>query len=129
MNMQSSYYGAGDPNEELAYNAEMGGGNVGHQVKVQRLLNQVRQYQRAKAQQKGTTAQNEMDREEEEKMNKRKIGPFSFDIDDEIDTEILTSEEVYKDLRELEDILAKQEESDVKATIFTRSKKKKSSRF
>lgn len=70
-----------------------------------------------------------MDREEEEKMNKRKIGPFSFDIDDEIDTEILTSEEVYKDLRELEDILAKQEESDVKATIFTRSKKKKSSRF
>ena len=42
---------------------------------------------------------------EEEKLNKWKIGPFSFDIDDEIDTEILTSEEVYNDLKELNDIL------------------------
>lgn len=40
-------------------------------------------------------------------MASRRIGPFSFDIDDEIDTEILTSEEVYKDLKELEDILDK----------------------
>jgi hypothetical protein len=37
----------------------------------------------------------------------RKIGPFSFDIDDEIDTEVLTSDEVYRDLKELEGILAK----------------------
>jgi len=35
----------------------------------------------------------------------RGIGPFSFDIDDEIDTEILTNEQVYDDLKELEDIL------------------------
>ena len=40
----------------------------------------------------------------------RKIGPFSFNIDDEIDTEVLNSEEVYKDLKELEQYLDKGEE-------------------
>jgi uncharacterized radical SAM superfamily protein len=35
----------------------------------------------------------------------RKIGPFSFDIDDDIDTEVLNNEQVYDDLKELEDIL------------------------
>jgi hypothetical protein len=43
--------------------------------------------------------------------NSRRIGPFSFDIDDEIDTEILTSEEVYKDLKELEHILDNRDNS------------------
>lgn len=46
--------------------------------------------------------------EENQKYQSRKIGPFSFDIDDEIDTEVLTSEEVYKDLKELEVILDKE---------------------
>jgi len=32
-----------------------------------------------------------MDPEEIAKMNARKIGPFSFDIDDDIDTEVLTN--------------------------------------
>lgn len=41
----------------------------------------------------------------------RRIGPFSFDIDDDIDTEILTSEEVYKDLKDLDEILDKGEDS------------------
>ena len=36
--------------------------------------------------------------EEQKAYDKWKIGPFSFDIDDEIDTEILTNDEVYKDL-------------------------------
>lgn len=40
-------------------------------------------------------------------MQSRKIGPFSFDIDDFLNTEVLTSEEVYKDLKELDDILDK----------------------
>lgn len=49
--------------------------------------------------------------------NNRKIGPFSFDIDDEIDTEILTSDEVYKDLKELESILDKDQD---KITVTSR---------
>jgi hypothetical protein len=43
--------------------------------------------------------------EEEARLAARKIGPFSFDIDDDIDTEILTNEQVYDDLKELQDIL------------------------
>lgn len=38
-------------------------------------------------------------------MNARRIGPFSFDIDDDIDTEVLNNEQVYDDLKELDDIL------------------------
>ena len=53
----------------------------------------------------GSDAEHEED-ELYEKYQSRKIGPFSFDIDDEIDTEVLTSDEVYKDLKELEGILA-----------------------
>mmetsp|Transcript_7833 Transcript_7833/g.12138 ORF Transcript_7833/g.12138 Transcript_7833/m.12138 type:complete len:96 (-) Transcript_7833:28-315(-) len=45
-----------------------------------------------------------MDKDEEEKEAKRRIGPFFFDIDDEIDTEILTNDQVYDDLKEIEDI-------------------------
>jgi len=47
---------------------------------------------------------------EREAMVNRRIGPFSFDIDDEIDTEILPSQEVYDDLKELEKILDKGED-------------------
>jgi len=49
----------------------------------------------------------QLEEEEAEEMraNARKIGPFSFDIDDDIDTEVLTNEQVYDDLKELEDIL------------------------
>lgn len=42
-----------------------------------------------------------------EQYKNRKIGPFSFDIDDEIDTEVLTNDEIFKDLKELEGILQK----------------------
>ena len=52
-----------------------------------------------------------------QQVNSRKIGPFSFDIDDEIDTEILTSDEVYKDLKELESILDKDQD---KITVTSR---------
>lgn len=56
---------------------------------------------------------------------KERIGPFSFDIDDEIDTEILTSEEVYKDLKELEKILDKDKDKiNITSKSFGRSKKK-----
>lgn len=41
----------------------------------------------------------------------RKIGPFAFGIDNDINTEILTSEMVYQDLIELDDILGKSHES------------------
>ena len=46
-----------------------------------------------------------LDEEEQAKMAARKIGPFSFDIDDDIDAEVLTNEQVYDDLKEIEDIL------------------------
>ena len=45
------------------------------------------------------------DDENDEFQNQRKIKPFSFDIDDDIDTEVLTNEQVYDDLKELDDIL------------------------
>ena len=45
--------------------------------------------------------QNERDKQE------RNIGPFAFDYDDDIESEVLTSEQVYRDLKELDDILGK----------------------
>lgn len=45
------------------------------------------------------------DEEEEEREQARKIAPFSFDIDDDIDTEVLTNEQVHDDLKEILDIL------------------------
>jgi hypothetical protein len=60
------------------------------------------------------------------KYQSRKIGPFSFDIDDEIDTEVLTSEEVYKDLKELEGILDKESDKiNLSSKMLGRSKKNK----
>jgi len=48
----------------------------------------------------------------------RRIGPFSFEVDDEIDTDVLTSEEVYKDLQKLEELLDKGQD---KVTFSSRS--------
>lgn len=39
----------------------------------------------------------------------RNIGPFAFDFDDDIESEVLTSEQVYRDLKDLDDILGKNE--------------------
>ena len=39
------------------------------------------------------------------------IGAFSFDYDDDIESEVLTSEQVYRDLKELDDILGKNDSS------------------
>jgi len=54
---------------------------------------------------KYTTDPDQENDDEEARLAARKIGPFSFDIDDDIDTEILTNEQVYDDLKELQDIL------------------------
>lgn len=45
------------------------------------------------------------DEEEDERDQAQKIKPFSFDIDDDIDTEVLTNEQVHDDLKEILDIL------------------------
>ncbi len=37
----------------------------------------------------------------------KQIGPFSFDYDDDCESDVLYSEQVYKDLKELDDILGK----------------------
>ena len=39
------------------------------------------------------------------KAEERKIGPFCFDVDNDIDTEVLVNEQVQEDLNELKDIL------------------------
>jgi len=46
-----------------------------------------------------------LEEEEEARQKARKIGPFAFLIDDDIDTEVLTNQQVFDDLKELEDIL------------------------
>ena len=67
---------------------------------------------------------------QEQQYASRKIGPFSFDIDDEIDTEVLTSDEVYKDLKELENILDKdQDKITITQKTLGRAKKKSAKRM
>jgi CRISPR/Cas system CMR-associated protein Cmr3 (group 5 of RAMP superfamily) len=41
----------------------------------------------------------------EREKQARMIGPFIFDNDEDIDCEVLTSEQVYDDLMELDEIL------------------------
>jgi hypothetical protein len=50
--------------------------------------------------------QAELMQHEKDKQD-RNIGPFAFDYDDDIESEVLTSEQVYRDLKELDDILGK----------------------
>lgn len=44
----------------------------------------------------------------------RRIGPFAFDNDEDIDCEVLTSDQVYADLMELDDIMGKTSGTDAK---------------
>lgn len=53
----------------------------------------------------------------------RKIGPFSFDIDDDIDTEVLTNDEIFRDLKELEGILDKDSDKVVSTRMLGRKKR------
>lgn len=61
----------------------------------------------------------------------QRIGSFKFDIDSELDAEILTSDQVFEDLRDLENIIGKTASSSAKANkallgaLYTRNKKKK----
>jgi len=58
-------------------------------------------------------------------LQSRKIGPFSFDIDEDIDTEILTNNEILKDLKELEGILDKDSDKvNISSKMLGRTKKK-----
>ena len=51
--------------------------------------------------------------EEDEKVHEKKqeIGPFRFEIDSEIDTEVLCNDDVYQDLIALDFILGKSHET------------------
>jgi len=93
-----------------------------HSSKVKQLLETVKRMTQQ-------SARAGMDRdaleEEEEKQNLRKIGPFQFDIDLEIDAEILKNEEVYKDLKELDEKIIKTKTHSYLATkSFGRRKKR-----
>jgi len=78
---------------------------------------------------KGNATLDQLMAEEEEKEKKWKIGPFSFDIDYEIDTEILTADEVYKDLKEVDDILVRDSDKKLSAHVLQGAKKKKRRNF
>lgn len=94
-----------------------------HSSKVKRLLETIKRvtYETAKANDRDILD------EEMDKMNKRKIGPFQFDIDNEIDTEILKNDEVYKDLKELDENIIKTNKmhSSLVTKSFGRRKKRK----
>ncbi len=67
-----------------------------------------------------------VDNHEDEEVQEnqfQKIGPFSFDIDDDIDTEVLTNDEVFKDLKDLEGILDKGEDKTKTTRMMGRKKK------
>ncbi len=53
----------------------------------------------------------------------RKIGPFSFDIDDDIDTEVLTNDEIFRDLKDLEGILEKDGDKAISTRMLGRKKR------
>ena len=63
--------------------------------------------------------------EEEARQKARKIGPFAFLIDDDIDTEVLTNQQVFDDLKELEDILGQGNDTNTNAHVRMKSKKKR----
>lgn len=79
-----------------------------HSSKVKRLLETVKRMTRH-------NAMAGMDRdaidEEEEKMNQRKIGPFQFDIDHDIDAEILNNQEVYDDIKDVDEKILKKDKN------------------
>lgn len=101
-------------------------GGDDHSSKIKRLLDKVKRMTKE-------TARLNMDRdaidEEEEKQNLRKIGPFQFDIDHDIDAEILKNEEVFKDLKELDEKIIKQDKTH--SYLFTKSfgRKKKRNKY
>ena len=77
------------------------------------------------AQQQSTFEQAQQEEEEALRAyQSRKIGPFSFDIDEDIDTEILTNNEILKDLKELEHILDKDADKIITSKMMGRTKKK-----
>lgn len=91
--------------------------------KVQKLLDMVKRVQKRD---QGFEAHPDLDSDEEEKRMQQRIGPFSFDIDEEIDTDILSNAEVYKDLKELDDILPPDEtQKAMAAHQMGRSKRRK----
>ena len=62
---------------------------------------------------------------EEARARQRKIPPFSFDIDDDIDDAVLINQQVYDDLRQLKDLLGDQESGAGAALNLGKSKRKK----
>tara|TARA_B110000285_G_scaffold223001_1_gene277904 strand:+ start:3082 stop:3345 length:264 start_codon:yes stop_codon:yes gene_type:complete len=66
-----------------------------------------------------------LEEEEDARQKARKIGPFAFLIDDDIDTEVLTNQQVFDDLKELEDILGQGDDKNANAHVGMKSKSKK----
>lgn len=67
-----------------------------------------------------------MNEEDKARYDSNRIGPFSFEIDEDIDTEILKNDQVYDDLKELKDIMkSDKEDTHVNRGSLGRSKRKK----
>jgi hypothetical protein len=100
--------------------------NDDHSSRVKRLLETVKRMTKE-------SARANMDRdaidEEEERLKMRKIGPFQFDIDHEIDAEILKNEEVYKDLKELDEKFIKKDKTHSYLTTKSFGRRKKRNKY
>jgi hypothetical protein len=67
-----------------------------------------------------------MNEEDKARYDSNRIGPFSFEIDEDIDTEILKNDQVYDDLKELKDIMkSDKEDTHVNRGSLGRSKRRK----
>lgn len=53
----------------------------------------------------------------------KQIGPFSFDYDDDCESDVLYSEQVYKDLKELDDILGKCASSSMTGAVGSKKRR------
>jgi hypothetical protein len=66
------------------------------------------------------------DEEDPETNAANQMKPFSFNIDEEVGTDVLTNDQVYDDLRELEDILEEGQSQRMQMNLkIGKSKRKK----
>ena len=62
------------------------------------------------------------------RLEDRKIGPFTFDVDNDIETEVLVNEQVQEDLNQLKEILDQGQEN-IQMSIGRMGKSKRKKKF
>lgn len=92
-----------------------------HSANVKRLLENVKRIRKQQMRYNKDLTHDDLIEEEEEKLNAGKIGPFPFDIDHDIDAEILKNDEVYKDLKELNEKFKDKDKDKTKKFLASKS--------